>query len=100
MMKRTFWLIALSLLSLTLSASDSLRIHNPQIPILLDRMDNVLFQIRVPDAVRGDVLESLTVEFGHSSPPMWIYSEGKMSISSVNTSSRKVNIPSLPGQRT
>ena len=64
MMKRTFWLIALSLLSLTLSASDSLRIHNPQIPILLDRMDNVLFQIRVPDAVRGDVLESLTVEFG------------------------------------
>ena len=64
MMKRTFWLIALSLLSLTLSASDSLRIHNPQIPILLDRMDNVLFQIRVPDAVQGDVLESLTVEFG------------------------------------
>lgn len=56
MMKRTFWLIALSLLSLTLSASDSLRIHNPQIPILLDRMDNVLFQIRVPDAVQGDVL--------------------------------------------
>lgn len=63
MMKRTFWLIALSLLSLTLSASDSLRIHNPQIPILLDRIDNVLFQIRVPDAVQGDVLESLTVEF-------------------------------------
>lgn len=64
MMKRTFGLIALSLLSLTLSASDSLRIHNPRIPILLDRMDNVLFQIRVPDAVQGYALESLTVEFG------------------------------------
>lgn len=63
MMKRTFWLIALSLLSLTLSASDSLRVHNPQIPVLLDRIDNVLFQIRVPDAKPGDVLESVTVEF-------------------------------------
>lgn len=64
MMKKILWLAALSLLSLTLSASDSLRVHNPQIPILLDRVDNVLFQIRVPEAKPGDVLESLTLEFG------------------------------------
>ncbi len=63
-MKKSLLLIALSLLSLTLSASDSLRVHNPQIPILLDRTDNVLFKICVPDAKPGDVLESVTVEFG------------------------------------
>ena len=63
MMKRLLWLTALSLLSMTLSASDSLRVHNPNVPILLDRFDNVLFKIRVPDAKPGDVLESVTVEF-------------------------------------
>lgn len=64
MMKKILWLAALSLVSWTISATDSLRVHNPQVPILLDRVDNVLFQIRVPDAKPGDVLESLTVEFG------------------------------------
>lgn len=62
-MKKILLFAALTLLSLTLWASDSLRVHNPQIPILLDRIDNVLFQIRVPDAKPGDVLESITVEF-------------------------------------
>lgn len=63
MMKKTLLLAALALSSLTLWASDSLRVRNPQTPILLDRIDNVLFQIRVPDAKPGDVLESVTVEF-------------------------------------
>ena len=62
-MKKLFCcLAALTLLASAVSASDSLRIHNPQIPVLLDRTDNVLFQIRVPDAKAGDVLESITFE--------------------------------------
>lgn len=65
MMKKILWFTALSLLSLTISAADSLRVHCPQIPILLDRIDNILFQLRVPDAKPGDVLESLTIEFGN-----------------------------------
>ena len=62
-MKKFFCcLAALTLLSSALLSSDSLRIHNPQIPILLDRTDNVLLQIRVPGAKAGDVLESVTLE--------------------------------------
>lgn len=64
MMKRIFCLAAaFLLLRSALLASDTLYVHNPQIPVLIDRLDNVMFQIRVPDARRGDVLESLTVEF-------------------------------------
>lgn len=64
MMKRIFCLAAaFLLLRSALLASDTLYVHNPQIPVLIDRLDNVMFQIRVPGARRGDVLESLTVEF-------------------------------------
>lgn len=63
---KTFLVAATLLSPLALSASDSLRVHNPQIPILVDRIDNILFQIRVPYADSGDVLESLTVEFGEN----------------------------------
>ena len=63
MMKRVFLLAALLLSHLTLFATDSLRVRNPRIPILLDRVDNILFQIRVPDGRAGDVLESISVEF-------------------------------------
>ena len=57
-------LAALLSLPTALGAADSLEVRCPQIPILLDRIDNVFFQIRVPDAKPGDVLESVTVEFG------------------------------------
>ncbi len=63
---KIFWTAAMLLSPLALSASDSLRVYNPQIPILVDRIDNILFQVRVPDAVSGDVLESLAVEFGEN----------------------------------
>ncbi len=63
-MKKTFMIAAFLLASLTMWASDSLRVRNPRFPVLLDRMDNILFQIRVPDAAPGDVLESVTIEFG------------------------------------
>ena len=38
--------------------------------------------------------------FGHSSPPTWIYSEGKIAINSVNTSSRNFKTWSFPAQST
>lgn len=49
-------LAALLSLPTALGAADSLEVRCPQIPILLDRIDNVFFQIRVPDAKPGDVL--------------------------------------------
>lgn len=62
-MKRILLLAVVLLSPLALFASDSLRVRNPQFPILLDRVDNILFQIRVPDGRAGDVLESVAVEF-------------------------------------
>ena len=44
-------------------AADSLYVREQQIPILIDRTDNVLFEIRVP-AQKGDVLDKLTLLFG------------------------------------
>ena len=38
-------------------------VHSPQVPILIDRTDNILFEIRI-NGHRGEVLNSLTVEFG------------------------------------
>lgn len=46
-------LAALLSLPTALGAADSLEVRCPQIPILLDRIDNVFFQIRVPDAKPG-----------------------------------------------
>ena len=46
-------------------AADSVYVQNPQIPILIDRTDNVLFRIRIPDATKGDVLNRLTIRFGN-----------------------------------
>ena len=37
---------------------------------------------------------------GHSSPPMWMYSEGKSSRTSASTPSMNSNVVSLPGQNT
>lgn len=44
-------------------AADSLFVREQQIPILIDRVDNVLFEIRIP-AQKGDVLSRLTFLFG------------------------------------
>ena len=51
-------------LPFSLAAAGSLGVRCPRIPILVDRTDNVLFYLRVPDAKPGDILESVTVEFG------------------------------------
>ncbi len=44
-------------------AADSLFVREQQIPILIDRADNVLFEMRIP-AQKGDVLDRLTLLFG------------------------------------
>lgn len=68
-MKKKVILLLAALLSLpsVLLASDSLQVRCPRTPILIDRTDNVLFQLRIPDAKPGDVLESVTVEFDRKS---------------------------------
>lgn len=38
------------------------QVHSPQIPILVERTDNILFEVRI-EAQRGEVFNSLTVEF-------------------------------------
>lgn len=45
------------------SAADSLFIRERQLPILIDRIDNVLYELRV-EAEKGDVLNALTLRFG------------------------------------
>lgn len=59
-----FFLAALMSLPFAPAAAGSLGVRCPRIPILVDRTDNVLFYLRVPDAKPGDILESVTVEFG------------------------------------
>lgn len=44
-------------------AADTLHVREPQIPILIDRSDNILFEMRVP-AKKGDVLNKLTLQLG------------------------------------
>ena len=46
-------------------AADSLYVREQQIPILIDRTDNVLLEMRIP-AQKGDVLNKLTLSFGES----------------------------------
>lgn len=49
-----------------MQAQDTLFVNNPQIPILIDRNDNILFEMRV-DAHKGDVLSDLELSFDQAS---------------------------------
>ena len=64
MKKLTFISLALAatLFAATTTKAASPTVHSPQIPILTDRTDNILFEIRLT-AHKGEVLNSLTVEF-------------------------------------
>ena len=64
-MKRFFLIVGLLASMQMTRAADSVYVQNPQIPILIDRTDNVLFRIRIPDATKGDVLNRLTIRFGN-----------------------------------
>lgn len=61
MKKVTFYLIGM-FCSLIATAADTLFVHEPQIPILIDRRDNILFQLRI-DANKGDILNQLNITF-------------------------------------
>ncbi|MEG1749063.1 MAG: sialidase family protein [Tannerellaceae bacterium] len=63
-MRKTLLYFSLLFMAQTVFAADSLYVQEPQIPILTDRIDNVLFRMRVP-AQKGDVLNSLTLQFGN-----------------------------------
>lgn len=64
-MKKLFLLLGLLALHLISFATDTLFVNEPQIPILIDRTDNVLFEIRIP-AQKGDILNKLTLQFDQS----------------------------------
>lgn len=63
-MKKNFLYLCLLFIVQTTLAADSLFVREPQIPILIDRTDNVLYEMRIP-AKKGDVLNKLTVKFGN-----------------------------------
>lgn len=67
-MKKTLLYLCLLFIVQTVWASDSLYVKEPQIPILIDRADNVLFEMRIP-AEKGDILNQLTLRFGEETNP-------------------------------
>ena len=63
-MKKSIFYLCLLFIVQTAIAADSLYIREQQIPILIDRTDNVLLEMRIP-AQKGDVLNKLTLQFGN-----------------------------------
>ena len=62
-MRKTFLLICFWGMLQTLFAADTLFVREQQVPILIDRIDNVLYEMRIP-ARKGDVLNEITLHFG------------------------------------
>lgn len=67
-MKKNFLYFCLLCIVQTVFATDSLYVKEPQIPILIDRTDNVLFEMRIP-AQKGDILNKLVLQFGQEVNP-------------------------------
>lgn len=65
-MKKCLLYIYLALFAQTVFANDTLYVREQQIPILLDRVDNVLCMMRI-SAQKGDVLNQLTMQFTQES---------------------------------
>lgn len=61
-MKKKLLLLGMLFLSGRLLAADTLFVHAPQIPILTNQQDNVLYEIRI-NAEKGDVLNQLVLNF-------------------------------------
>ena len=62
-MKRLFLLFALLAYSIAVFSIDTVYVHTPQVPILIDRTDNVWFEMRI-SAQKGDILNHLTISLG------------------------------------
>lgn len=68
-MKKSYYLLALLILfgcSSYMKASDTVFVHETQIPILIERQDNVLFYVRL-DAKESRRLDEITLDLGESS---------------------------------
>lgn len=65
-MKKCLLYIYLAVFAQTVFANDTLYVREQQIPILLDRADNVLCMMRI-SAQKGDVLNQLTMQFTQES---------------------------------
>ena len=65
-MKKCLFYIYLAVFAQTVFANDTLYVREQQIPILLDRADNVLCMMRI-SAQKGDVLNQLTMQFTQES---------------------------------
>lgn len=66
-MRRIFYLLFLVLLgySFDVKASDTVSIHETQIPVLIERQDNVLFYIRL-DTKESKMLDEVVLDFSKS----------------------------------
>ena len=61
-MRKILFYFSLLLFLQTAFAADSLFVRKPQIPILIDRTDNILVEMRI-QAHKGDVLNKLSLQF-------------------------------------
>ena len=61
-MKKNLLLAGLVAVCTPIWAADTLFVHAPQIPLLINQSDNVLFEFRM-DADKGDVLNEISIEF-------------------------------------
>lgn len=66
-LKKTLGVIGLLVFLLSAKAADTLFVKQPMVPILLERHDNVLFQMRL-DASEGETLDEITVALSDDVP--------------------------------
>lgn len=62
-MKKILQYLCLLFFVQTIFAADSLYVREMQVPILTDRIDNVLYEIRI-QGQKGDILNNLTIQLG------------------------------------
>jgi sialidase-1 len=62
-MKKLISYILFCVLVTTVSANDTVWVKEAQVPVLIDRMDNVLFRLRI-DAEQNQVLDKISMKFG------------------------------------
>ncbi len=66
-MKKILFALGLLVSTLSAEAADTLFVRQPQVPILLERHDNVLLQLRM-EATESQTLEEVTLAFQESLP--------------------------------